>query len=119
MHLLRQPAEEHKLVTCVAGRIYDVVLDLRVSSPTFMVPFGVELDGEGALSILIPAGVAHGFQALEHQCTVLYLHWDRYRAELDAGVRADDETLGIKWPLPITLMSHRDKALPLAAEYLA
>lgn len=118
MHLLREPATEHKLVTCLAGRIYDVVLDLRGDSPTFMATFAVELDGAGNLSVAIPPGVAHGFQALEQQSLVLYLHSERYRADLDGGVRADDESLGIKWPLPIVLISPRDQALPLAADYL-
>lgn len=118
MHLLREPAAEHKLVTCLAGRIYDVVIDLRADSPTFMATFAVELDGAGSLSVVIPPGVAHGFQALEQRSLVLYLHSERYRAELDAGVRADDSALGLEWPLPITLVSPRDQTLPLAADYL-
>ena len=93
MHLLRGPAEEHKLVTCLSGRIHDVVVDLRANSPTFMATFAVELDGAGDLSVVIPPGVAHGFQALEPQSLVLYLHSERYQAELDAGVRADDPAL--------------------------
>jgi dTDP-4-dehydrorhamnose 3,5-epimerase len=118
MHLLRGPAAEHKLVTCLAGKIHDVVIDLRPHSPTFMATFAVELDGAGSWSVVIPPGVAHGFQALERQSLVLYLHSERYRAELDTGVRADDPALGLEWPLPITLVSPRDQALPLAADYL-
>jgi dTDP-4-dehydrorhamnose 3,5-epimerase len=118
MHLLRGPATEHKLVTCLAGRIHDVVIDLRENSPTFMETFSAEFDGAGSLSVVIPPGVAHGFQALEPQSLVLYLHSERYRAELDAGVRADDPALGLEWPLPISLISPRDQALPLAADYL-
>lgn len=118
MHLLRGPAEEQKLVTCLSGRIHDVVIDLRANSPTFLATYSVELDGAECLSVAIPPGVAHGFQALEPQSLVLYLHSERYRAELDAGVRADDPALGLEWPLPITFISPRDQELPLATDYL-
>ena len=118
MHLLRGPAEERKLVTCLAWRIHGVVIDLRSNSPTFMATFAVALDGAGNLSVVILPGVAHGFLALEPQSLVLYLHSERYRSELHAGVRADDPVLGLEWPLPITLVSPRDQALPLAADYL-
>lgn len=117
MHLLHESVGESKLVTCVAGRIHDVVVDLRSESPTFLESFAVELDSDGGLSIAIPPGVAHGFQALEPQSQVLYLHSVRYQPGLDRGVRADDPSLGITWPMPISLVSPRDRALPLAVDY--
>ena len=118
MHLLHGPAVERKLVTCLAWRIHSVVIDLRSNTPTFMATFAVELNGAGNLSVVMPPRVADGFQALEPQPLVLHLHSDRYQAELDAGVRADDPALGLELPLPITLVSPRDQALPLAADYL-
>lgn len=119
MHLLNELAGERKIVTCLVGRIYDVVVDLRTGSPTFLESFAVVLEGGDGLSVAIPPGVAHGFQALQPTSQILYLHSVPYQSELDGGVRADDPSLGIDWPLPISLISPRDQELPFAADYVA
>ena len=118
LHLLLPPAEEYKIVTCVQGAIWDIALDLRPGSSTLHAWFAVELRAEENRSLVVPPGVAHGFQTLEDNSTVLYLHSQPYRPELDAGLRADDPKLGITWPRPITMRSHRDAGLPTADELL-
>lgn len=104
---------ESKLVTCVAGRVFDIAVDLRPGSATFAQNHAVELMAEGPLSLLIPPGVAHGMQALEDGSTLLYLHGALYDAALERGVRPDDPELAIPWPMPIARLSDRDRSLPL------
>lgn len=118
LHVLLPPAVEHKVITCVAGAIWDVAVDLRPGSATVGRWFARELRGDEDRSLVIPPGVAHGYQVLEQDSTVLYLHSDSYRKELDAGVRADDPDVGIDWPLPVVGQSERDMALPTLSEYL-
>lgn len=119
LHYQVQPGKgpgEAKLVTCVAGRVFDVAVDLRPGSPTRLQHHAVELDAGGTRSLLIPAGVAHGMQALEDGTTLVYLHAAPYDAELERGIRVDDPTLAIPWPLAIANLSDRDRALPGAEE---
>lgn len=103
---------EAKLVTCVAGRVFDVAVDLRPDSPTRFHHHAVHLAADSPRSLLIPPGVAHGMQALEAGSALLYLHAASYDATLERGVRADDPLLGIPWPLPVVNRSERDRALP-------
>jgi dTDP-4-dehydrorhamnose 3,5-epimerase len=119
MHLLRAPANEHKFVTCLAGAVWDVAVDLRQDSPTRHAVVGVRLSDDDDRSVLLPPGVAHGFQALEPGALLLYQHTDLYRPELDAGVDALDPELAIEWPLPPTHRSERDAALPSLAVFTA
>lgn len=119
LHVLLRPAMEHKVITCVAGAVWDVAVDLRPASPTVGRWFARELRGDENQSLVIPPGVAHGYQVLESNSTVLYLHSARYQKELDAGVRADDPDIAIAWPLPIAGQSKRDLALPTLSEHLA
>lgn len=105
-------AGEAKLVTCVAGRVFDVALDLRRDSPTFGQHHALELAAEMDVSLLIPPGVAHGMQALEDAVTLLYLHGASFDPGLERGVRPDDPDLGIAWPLPVVGLSDRDRSLP-------
>jgi dTDP-4-dehydrorhamnose 3,5-epimerase len=112
LHLQRAPAEEYKLVRCLRGRIFDVAADLRPGSPTHGRWFGLELKEEQPLALLIPPGVAHGFQALSDDVQLLYQHSAAHVPALDDGVRHDDPTLAIRWPLPVGLLSARDAALP-------
>lgn len=112
LHLMKRPAEEYKLVTCLAGAVWDVAVDLRPDSATYLRWFSIELKGGEDASVILPPGVAHGFQALEDGTVMLYQHSVPYRADLDVGVRADDAELGIPWPLPIGLRSERDADLP-------
>jgi len=112
LHLQRAPAQEYKLVRCLRGRVFDVAADLRPGSPTYGHCFSLELNEERPLALLIPPGVAHGFQALSDDVQLLYQHSSAHVPALDDGVRHDDPTLAIRWPLPVGLMSARDAALP-------
>ena len=112
LHLQRAPAQEYKLVRCLRGRVFDVAADLRPGSPSYGRCFGLELNEEQPLALLIPPGVAHGFQALSDNVQLLYQHSSAHVPALDDGVRHDDPTLAIRWPLPVGLVSPRDAALP-------
>ena len=118
LHVLLPPAVEYKVITCVSGAIWDVAVDLRPRSATVGRWFAHELRGDENTSLLIPPGVAHGYQVLEPDSAVLYLHSESYRKELDAGVRADDPDIAIEWPLPVVGRSDRDLALPTLSQHL-
>ncbi len=107
---------EAKLITCVAGRVFDIAVDLRPDSPTRFQHHALELSPSNHRSLLIPPGVAHGMQALKEFSTLLYLHAAPYAAELERGARVDDPTLRIPWPLPVRNLSVRDRSHPLIAE---
>ena len=113
LHYQRFPALEAKMVRCLRGRVYDVAVDLREGSATFLEHFSIELDGQKGLALLIPEGFAHGFQTLEDDCEMLYLHSAAYAKEYEGGLRYDDPALHIRWPLPVGAMSLRDKAFAL------
>ena len=119
LHVLLPPAAEYKVITCVSGAIWDVAVDLRPHSATVGRWFARELRGDENRSLLIPPGVAHGYQVLEPDSAVLYLHSEPYQKDLDAGVRADDADLAIDWPLPVAGRSERDMSLPPLGEHLA
>ncbi len=104
-----------KLVRCLSGRIWDVALDLRRDSPTFMRWHAEELSGANASMLVIPEGCAHGFQTLEPGCELLYLHTTAYEKSAEGAVRHDDPLAGITWPLAISEISERDRSLPLLA----
>jgi dTDP-4-dehydrorhamnose 3,5-epimerase len=106
MHYQRPPAAEDKLVSCTLGRVYDVALDLRAGSPTFLQWTSAELDEVTAL--FIPKGCAHGFQLLSDEAHLVYLHSEFYTPEMEGGVRADDPAVAIDWPLPFANRSQRD-----------
>lgn len=108
LHFQHPPHTEMKLVTCLRGAVWDVGLDLRAGSPTFLQWRAVELSADNGVALLLPEGFAHGFQALSDDCELLYLHTAPYAAQAEAGLSATDPALGIKWPLPITLQSERD-----------
>lgn len=113
MHYQTAPALEAKWVRCLRGRVLDVAIDLRQGSPTFLQHFAVELSPAGAVALFIPEGCAHGFQVLEPDSELLYLHTAPYAPHHEAGLRCDDPALGIAWPLPVTGLSPRDAAHPL------
>lgn len=112
MHFQYPPHAETKLVTCLAGAILDVVVDLRRTSPTFLRWHGEILGADDDRTLLVPEGCAHGFQTLEADCSVLYFHTAAYRPESEGGVHPDDPAVGIEWPLPRTEISARDAARP-------
>jgi dTDP-4-dehydrorhamnose 3,5-epimerase len=116
MHFQAEPKPEVKLIRCAAGKIFDVVVDVRRDSPTFGKWEGFELSTENHRQLYVPAGFAHGFQCLADNCEVFYQMSEFYFPELARGVRWNDPAIGIQWPLPDAILSERDRQLPLLAE---
>jgi dTDP-4-dehydrorhamnose 3,5-epimerase len=112
MHYQNPPACEIKIVRCVQGTVFDVMVDLRIGSPTFMRWHGVELSEDNMHSLYIPEGFAHGFQTLTDRVALIYLHSEFYQPDLEKGLRYNDPTLAIKWPLPMAVISDRDCEYP-------
>lgn len=112
MHYQADPRPEVKLVRCTRGAIYDVIVDLRPASETFLQWRGVELTAENRRALYIPAGLAHGFQTTTDGAEVFYMMGDVYVPELARGVRWDDPQFGIIWPLPSPRLSERDASYP-------
>ena len=110
LHFQRPPNAEAKLVSCPVGRAFDVAVDLRRGSPTFLRWAAVEIDE--ATSVYIPEGCAHGFQALTDQVHLIYQHSAFYAPDAEGGVRFDDPAIGIEWPLPVGTVSDRDRSFP-------
>lgn len=119
MHYQRAPAAEAKLIRCVRGRVFDVAVDLRAGSPTFLHWHGVELAEDEPREVFIPEGFAHGFQALTDDVQLLYFHTVAWAPACEGGVRHDDPRLAIRWPLPPAQVSARDAAHPLLADDFA
>ncbi len=113
MHLQREPHQEIKLVRCIRGSVYDVIVDLRIDSPTFLKWFGVELSEKNRKLIYIPEGFAHGFQTLQENSELLYHHTEYYNPQSEGGLNYLDPIIGIEWPLPVSLISDRDQNLPM------
>ena len=112
MHYQISPFVEEKLVRCTKGAICDVIIDLRPESPTFKQWLSVELTEENYRSIFIPAGFAHGFQTLQDKSEVFYQMSEFYRPEYARGVRWNDPTFGIVWPIDRQIISRRDQEYP-------
>jgi dTDP-4-dehydrorhamnose 3,5-epimerase len=113
LHFQHPPHAEMKIVRCLKGRIFDVAVDLRKGSPTFLHWHSEELSGDNRRMLIIPEGCAHGFQVLETFSELLYFHTHPYTREAEDGLRYDDPALGIRWPLPVADLSERDKNHPL------
>lgn len=118
LHVQGPPHSDAKLVRCLHGRVWDVVVDLRRSSPTFGQWHAVELSPEKANSLLIPEGCAHGYQVLEPSSELLYVHSGDWVPEAETGVCFDDPQLAISWPLTPLGLSDRDLMLPLLESLL-
>lgn len=108
MHYQRAPYCDMKLVSVLRGEIFDVAVDLRAGSPTFLQWHAEVLSATNMRSLFIPKGFAHGYQTLTDDCELLYLHSERYASESEAAVNARDPALGIEWPIEVTEMSARD-----------
>lgn len=108
MHFQRHPHAETKLIRCIKGKVWDVAVDLRRNSATYLQWHAVELSEINSNMIVIPEGCAHGFQVLEPNSELLYLHTACYAPQAEGGVRYDDPRLGITWPLPVCDISARD-----------
>ncbi|HEX6741465.1 MAG TPA: dTDP-4-dehydrorhamnose 3,5-epimerase family protein [Sphingomicrobium sp.] len=116
LHFQRPPNAEAKLVSCAVGRAFDVAVDLRRGSDTFLNWAAVEIDE--STSLYIPEGCAHGFQALTGEVHLIYQHSAAYVPEAEAGVRFDDPRLGIAWPLPVGTVSERDRGFaPIGGDF--
>lgn len=112
LHYQAAPHEEAKIVRCSRGSLFDVALDLRPASPAFKKWIGVELSAERPRMLYIPEGCAHGFQTLEDESEVSYLMSIAYHPESSRGIRFDDPAFGITWPLPINVISEKDRSYP-------
>ncbi len=109
LHYQIDPFAETKIISCLKGEVWDVAVDLRTYSPTYLKYFSIHLKEENLESIIIPEGFAHGFQTLKEKCELLYLHTVRYEKEYERGINPLDPAIGIQWPLPIIQLSKRDQ----------
>jgi len=112
LHYQLPPQAETKLVSCLRGEVWDVAVDLRRGSPTFLHWHAHALSADNGLALLIPAGFAHGFQALSDDAELLYCHSAPYAAAAEAGLNPQDARLAISWPLPVVGLSLRDAGHP-------
>jgi dTDP-4-dehydrorhamnose 3,5-epimerase len=110
MHFQYPPHAEIKFVSCIRGTVFDVAVDLRKDSPTYLRWHAQLLSEENVVTYAIPEGFAHGFQTLTDDCEMLYLHTTAYAPEAESGLNPLDPTLAVEWPLAITEISARDKA---------
>lgn len=119
LHFQIPPYEQGKLVICLAGRIYDVALDLRVGSPTYGEHYGLEMHGDDTCQMWIPPGFAHGYCALEANTRVLYKLTAPYAPDAGGGVLWNDPALGIDWPLgdDEAVVNERDRSWPTLADF--
>jgi dTDP-4-dehydrorhamnose 3,5-epimerase len=112
MHFQKYPKAEAKLVRCTRGAVYDVIIDLRVDSPTYCEWVAMELTGANRKMMYVPQGFAHGFQTLADDTELEYQISESYSAEHADGVRWNDPCFSIKWPLEVTSISARDMSFP-------
>jgi len=116
MHFQKAPHAEVKVVRCVKGAIYDVIVDIRPDSSTYLQWFGAVLSAENGLMMYAPEGFAHGYQSLEDHATTFYLVSTPYAPGAEGGLRHDDPHLAIRWPIPVTSVSPKDLEWPLLPE---
>jgi dTDP-4-dehydrorhamnose 3,5-epimerase len=113
MHYRNGPPPEPKLVRCIRGAVWDVVVDLRPASPTFGQHVAAKLSAANGRAMVVPPGCAHGFQSLTDHAETLYLAGSEHIEGSEAGIRFDDPSIGIRWPLPVRLIHPRDLSWPL------
>lgn len=109
MHFQYPPMAEMKLIRCIRGSVYDVIVDVREGSPTYLNWFGTVLSGENMKMICVPEGFAHGFQTLELNSEMLYLHSEFYSKKHESALNYADPLIAIDWPLKPTEVSEKDK----------
>jgi len=112
MHYQLAPKAETKVVRCLCGALYDIILDIRKGSPTFGKSFGVELSQKNRSQLYVPKGFAHGFVTLADDTEALYLVDEFYSPEHERGIRFDDARFGLAWPAEPAVMSAKDRAYP-------
>src|SRR4029077_3196475 len=110
MHFQFPPAAESKLVRCTRGAILDIIVDLRPESPTYLEHISVELNEDNMTALYVPERFAHGYQALRDNTDTSYQVGEFYTPSAESGLRHDDPGLGLKWPLPVSVMSPKDRA---------
>jgi len=110
MHFQYPPHTETKFVSCLSGKVFDVAIDMRSDSPTFLQWHAEILSADNYKTLMIPDGFAHGFQAMNNECEMLYFHTCIYQKDAEGGLNPKDPRLAIKWPLPIAELSERDAA---------
>lgn len=113
LHFQYPPQAEMKLIRCLQGRVWDVAVDLRKGSETYLHWHAEELAPENGKMMVLPEGIAHGFQVLEPESELLYLHTSPYTPKAEGALRYNDPSIGICWPLPVTDISARDQQHPL------
>lgn len=109
LHFQYPPFKEIKMVRCISGAVFDVIVDLREGSATFLQAFGTELSAANRRMLYIPEGFAHGFQTLTDDCELLYHHSEFYTPGHEGGLRYNDPMLNIQWPLAVADISERDE----------
>ena len=112
-HFQKTPYTETKIVSCLKGSVFDVAVDIRMDSPTFLQWHAEELSENNNKSMYIPDGFAHGFQTLEDNCELLYLHSEFYTPSAEDSINVLDSKISMEWPLNITQISKRDSAQPM------
>jgi dTDP-4-dehydrorhamnose 3,5-epimerase len=112
MHYQVSPYEETKFLRCTKGAVYDVIIDMRPESLSYMKWFGVELTDKNYKMLYVPRNFAHGFQTLEDETEVMYLVSEFYAPQSERGVRFDDPAFNIQWPLKVAQISEKDAAWP-------
>jgi len=112
LHFQYPPYAEIKMVTCLRGEVYDVAVDIRRGSPTFLQWHGEILSSANQRSLLIPEGFAHGFQTLKRDCELLYLHSEAFHPDAEGALHVNDPGIGIVWPMAIKELSERDRNHP-------
>ena len=113
MHFQHPPKAEIKMVKCLRGSVFDVIVDLRRASDTLLQWYGEILSDDNLKMMYVPEGFAHGFQTLEEKTELLYLHTEFYSPEHEGGVRYNDPRLNISWPVEVTEVSEKDQEYPL------
>ena len=116
LHFQHPPHAETRIISCTAGRIFDIAVDLRAGSPTYLKWHGVELAPEKKNALVIPPGFAHGFQTLEADCELIYLHTGNYVPDAEDALNIADPALKIDWPLPPEGLSERDLGHKMLAD---
>jgi dTDP-4-dehydrorhamnose 3,5-epimerase len=119
MHFQLPPHAEVKLVKCVAGKIFDVIIDIRQGSPTFLKWFGTELSAENKTMLYIPKGFAHGFQTLTEEAEIFYMMSAFYRKEAEGCIHYKDPLVNIQWPLTVINISGKDDSTSFINETFA
>lgn len=112
MHFQLPPHAELKIVKCIKGSVFDVAVDLRQGSPTFLHWYGLRLTAENMKALIVPEGCAHGFQTLEDNVELVYMTTAAYCVKAEGSLRYDEPRVGITWPEPISLISAKDASQP-------